>query len=201
MLGFCLGGNRRVLEADRPEKPIVEVCVITREAVFRQGEDSPLVLRPPPPPAPRTVLPSCLFRVLDGFAAITKECAPWAVECSLHPWLQGARPLLGAMLTVSPDNMSLLWRHQRYDSSGGDRGNGLHSEQKPSEGHSERFSDRFAEPRWTRASSLEGMWDVVESTLEGNGALEALFTSSGACVVRGGRKVAEGGRGVLRANL
>lgn len=216
-------------------------------------------------------IPGNIRRAAAGAAAVAepgrgrRQVSPWTVDCSLHPWLEGRRPLLGSTLVISTDELSLVWQHKingtRCDSnhdeqehrhqhgepsssppaawrSSGDPGYfpstavragpnisparaaaqscGEEKEVEEEPRGKEQSSERFAEwpgesrCRWTGVS-LEGMWDVMESTLQGSGSLQTLLEDSGARVIKDkdkdenededGRRVGKRGNEFPRAKL
>lgn len=129
----------------------------------------------------------------------TAGLPPWTVDCSLHPWLQGRRPLLGARLTLSSPSATtsapqpyhfprsrafLRWEEPLQNL---DKRTSPHVD--PAAGAASSFAGENGHRRsWQGAASLEGEWDLVEYTLspsieEQIKALEGLFAGSGACVV------------------
>lgn len=158
-------------------------CYCSRPTVFDAAV--------PPPPPPRTDTPSPL------------GAPPWTVDCSLHPWLQGLRPLGGALLTLSPpperslskqfplSRVSIDWRQLPRSPSDVPLPPALGSvtpETSP--------GMTFTSPPVWPGVSLEGVWDVVECACstgieEQMAGLEELFAHSGARIVRESRQMGQ----------
>lgn len=123
-------------------------------------------------------------RDLCPMVARTAGVQPWTVDCSLHPWLEGRRPFLGTVMAISTDGASVSIARETHVAKAGASVKRHWDTMDGSEKRKGHPVDLYG---WTGAG-LEGVWDVVESTLSESSpdVLRELLESSGAEVVMGG---------------
>lgn len=113
---------------------------------------------------------------------------PWTVDCSLHPWLEGRRPFLGTVMTISTGGASVSIAREIHVLSSKVQGSASVRRHWSAVDGTGKRQVQLGDPNGWTGASLEGVWDVVESTLsEGSpDVLRELLELSGAEVVMGG---------------